>query len=81
MNKTEFFKQNGHRLVSVHEDDKETGNFMLFCPEESHIAQQYLDKGYSIASVFELQDEEDNVELDNDAGYSPFKIGYLILNN
>jgi hypothetical protein len=32
-----------------------------------------------VASVYEVEDDEDNVELDNDIGDSHHKIGLLIL--
>jgi len=53
MNKTQFFQKYGHLLVKVNEDDASTGDYMLYFPEEKYIAKDYLDKGYSVASVFE----------------------------
>jgi hypothetical protein len=79
MKKTEFFKNYGRRLVSVNNDDASTGDYMLYFPEERYIAKKYLDKGYLVASVFEVEDEEDNVELDNDISESHHKIGLLVL--
>jgi hypothetical protein len=79
MNKTEFFLNYGHLLVKVNSDDAQTGDFMLFFPEETNIAKKYLDNGYSVAYVFEVENNEDNVELDNDLGYSHHKIGLLVL--
>jgi len=79
MNKTEFFSQYGHRLVKVNEDDSETGDYQLFAPEESHIAQEYKSSGFIIASIYEGEDGLEYVELDNDAGSSFHKIGYLVL--
>ena len=79
MDKTEFFSQYGHRLVKVNEDDSETGDYQLFAPEESHVAQKYIESGYAIASLYEGEDGTEYVELDNDAGTSLHKIGYLIL--
>lgn len=80
MDKTEFFSQYGHRLVKVKEDDSETGDYQLFAPEESHIAQEYKSSGCTIASIYEGEDDLEYVELDNDAGSSFHKIGYLVLN-
>jgi hypothetical protein len=79
MEKTKFFQRYGDRLVKVNNDDTETGDFMLFCPEESYTAKDYLDKGYSVASVFEVENAEDNIELDNDTSPSPYKIGFIII--
>jgi len=80
MNKTEFFSQYGHRLMKVNEDDTETGDYQLFAPEESHIAQEYKNSGCMIASIYEREDGLEYVELDNDAGTSFHKIGYLVIN-
>jgi hypothetical protein len=52
---------------------------MLYFPEEKYIAKDYLDKGYSVASVFETEDDEDFVLLDNDISNAHHKIGLLIL--
>lgn len=81
MKKSNFFQKYGHSLVTVNNDDTETGDFMLFSPEERYIVAEYLNEGYSIASVFEMEDGEDNVELDNDISHSPYKIGFLIMKN
>jgi hypothetical protein len=79
MNKTEFFKTYGHLLVKVNQDDASTGDYMLYYPEEKQIAKDYLDNGYMVASVFEVENEEDNVLLDNDISNAHHKIGLLIL--
>ena len=81
MKKSDFFKKFGHLLLTVNNDDTETGDFMLFSPEEKYIVAEYLNKGYSIVSVFEVENDEDNVELDNDISHSPYKIGFLIMKN
>ena len=79
--KTEFFEKYGRKglIVKVLEHDAETGDYQLFCPEEQHIAKEWQDKGYQVASVFEMEEGEDIVVLDNDLGTSPFKIGYIIV--
>jgi hypothetical protein len=79
MNKTKFFQKYGHLLVKVNEDAADTGDYMLYFPEEKHIAKDYLDNGYMVASVFEVENEEDNVLLDNDISNAHHKIGLLIL--
>ena len=81
MDKTEFFKRYGRQLVKVNKDDPETGDYQLFAPEESSRANGYLKAGYMIASIFEDADGSERVELDNDAGTSFHKIGYLVLTN
>jgi hypothetical protein len=80
MNKTKFFETYGHLLVKVNNDDSQTGDYMLYYPEEKYIAKDYLDKGYKVASVFEVENDEDFVVLDNDISYSHHKIGLLVLN-
>jgi hypothetical protein len=79
LSKTDFFNLYGNLLVQVHEDDVETGDYQLFCPEESHIAKEYIDKGYNVASIFQSENEEDYVLIDDDPNNSLNKIGYLIL--
>lgn len=77
--KTKFFEEFGHLLVKVSDDDVETGDLQLFCPEENHIAQEYKNKGYLIASVFDGGDNEDIVILNDDCGEQFHKIGFLVL--
>ncbi len=81
--KTEFFEEFGRKgfIVKVNNNDVETGDYQLFCPEEQHIAKEWQDRGYVLASVFEMEEGEDIVVLDNDLGTSPFKIGYLVVEN
>lgn len=79
--KTEFFEKYGRKglLVKVLEDSPEAGDYQLFCPEDMDIAKEWQDKGFQVASVFETEDDEDIVILDNDLGGSHHKIGYLIV--
>ena len=79
MNIDEFFKQHGSQLVKLHEDDSETGNFRLFCPEECSTATHYKDNGYTLASIFEDLDGDEYVVIDNDPGDALDKIGFFIL--
>lgn len=81
LTKTEFFEKYGRKgmIVKVLDDSPETGDYQLFCPEEQHIAKEWQDKGYQVASVFEMEDGEDIVILDNDLGESHHKIGYIIV--
>jgi hypothetical protein len=81
MTKTEFYNQYSHRFVKLHDDDVETGDYQLFHPEERYIAKEWLDKGYNVASVYEVGEGEDNVELDNDISNHPYKIGYIVLSH
>ena len=78
--KEDFLKKFGTRLVPVASDNAETGDFMLFHPEERYIASEYLKEGYSVASVFETE-TGDVVSLDDDTSEHPYKIGYLIISN
>ncbi len=75
----EFFKQHGSHLVKLHEDDSETGNFRLFCPEECSTATHYKDNGYTLASIFEDNDGSEFVIMDNDPSDAFHKIGFFIL--
>lgn len=81
--KTQFFKEFGDKglIVPVNQDDPETGDYQLLFPEEQHVAKEWQDKGYLVASVFEMLDQEDIVILDNDLGYGYHKIGYIILDS
>ena len=79
MTKDEFFMGFGDRLVQVNpDDDTETGWWQLMCPEQRETAQEYLDKGYAIASLFEHPDG-DFIKIDNDLGESHHKYGWFVL--
>jgi hypothetical protein len=78
--KTKFFRDHGHRLVKIAEDSADSGDIMLFHPEEKWTAADYILEGYEIASVYEMPDEdEDVVEINNDVSEHPYKFGYLVL--
>lgn len=79
MNIDEFFKQHGSQLVKLHEDDSETGNFRLFCPEECATASHYKENGYTVVSIFEDNDGSEFVIIDNDPGDAFHKVGLFIL--
>jgi hypothetical protein len=79
ISKTKFYEQYSHQLVKVNNDDTESGEFMLFHPEERFIAADYIDAGYDIASVYETENGEDVLEIDNDISNHPYKIGYLVI--
>jgi len=82
ISKTKFLKDYGHRLVRIAEDDSETGDYMLYHPEEKFEASDYIRDGYEVASVYEVPEEDDDfVEIDNDISEHPFKIGYFVLSN
>lgn len=76
--KTDFFRKFGERIVPVVTDNVETGDFMLFHPEEKYKALNFINEGYEVASVYETN-TEDVVSIDNDISEHPFKIGYLVL--
>ena len=79
MNKDEFFYGFGDRLVKVNdEDDVETGCHQLMCPEERDVAQEYVDKGYAIASLYEHPDG-DFIKIDNDLSETDNKYGWFVL--
>lgn len=79
--KTEFFEKYGSQLIAVRYDDPETGDFLLWSPEEDEKAEEYFLMGYDIVTVYEpsKEGEDDVVELDYNKGKNPFKIGYLVI--
>ena len=81
--KTEFFEKYGSKLKAVRHDDTETGDFLLWSPEEDNRAEEYFHLGYDIVTVYEpaKDGEDDIVELDYNRANNPFKIGYLVLAN
>lgn len=79
ISKTEFFEQHSHRFVKVNSDDTETGDFIILHPEERYIAAHYIDIGYDVASIYEVENGEDVIAIDNDISNHPYKIGYLVL--
>jgi len=77
---SKFFEKYGDRLVQVHEDDVETGDYMLFHPEERFIAVDYLGDEYDVVSVYEQVDSDEDVAIiDNSIEEHPFKVGYYII--
>lgn len=77
--KDDFFRKFGDRLAKVNPpEDVETGEYQLFSPEENHIASEWLQKGYDVASVYETS-EGDLIKIDNDCGSNPYKIGFIVL--
>lgn len=79
--KTKFFEEFGHKLKAVRHDDPETGDFLLWSPEEDENAVEYNNWGYDIVTVYEpaSEGEDDVVELEFNRGKNPFKIGYFVL--
>ena len=82
MNKTEFFNNYGGALYQVAYDDSEYGDFLILHPEEISSAKELQERGYTIVSVFETEDGEDFIDLENpcDYGTQPYKIGYFAIN-
>jgi hypothetical protein len=83
LNKTEFFEKYGHKLKPVRFDDPETGDYLIWSPEEDDKAEEYYLLGYDIVTVYEpaADGEDDIVELDYNKGSNPYKVGYLVLTN
>lgn len=79
MTTKEFFDVYGHRLVTVNYDDAETGDFRLMFPEEQERAIQYQQEGYTIASIFEVDDYTEVVEIDNYTGNAFHKVGMYVI--
>ena len=79
MTTKEFFDVYGHRLVAVNYDDAETGDFRLMFPEEQERAIQYQQEGYTIASIFEVDDYTEVVEVDNDTSNAFHKVGMYVI--
>lgn len=76
MKQTEFFEKHSHQLVSA----SESNDFKLFAFEERDTALSYMNKGYQVASVFENENDEDEIIIDNDVSNSFHKIGFYVLN-
>jgi hypothetical protein len=66
---THFAKTHGHRFL----DGK-----MLNFPTDNEIVEEYLSRGFQVASIFESP-EGDYAQLDDDISYGFHKIGYIIL--
>lgn len=83
LTKTEFFEKYGHKLKAVRYDDPETGDFLLWSPEEDENAINYDSWGFDIVTVYEpsKEGEEEVVEMEFNRGKNPFKIGYFVLIN
>ena len=81
LKKTEFFEKYGHKLKPVRFDDPETGDYLIWSPEEEELADEYLSKGYDIVTVYEpaADGEDDIVELEFNKGNNPYKVGYLVI--
>lgn len=81
MNKTEFFKRHGHELVQVSIDDAEYGDFLILHPEEIPLAKDLQERGMTIVSVYETEDNEDYIDFENpfDSADQPFKYGYFAI--
>jgi len=86
MRKTEFFKQYGHLLVNVFDeqyndneyDRNEGGDYLLW---EDVIAQDYEANGYIVCTVYEQECDtcDEVVSMEFDLGNNPMKVGYLVL--
>jgi hypothetical protein len=83
MKKTEFFKAYGGGLASVGNDDGEYGDYLILHPEEISIAKDLEERGYTIVSVHETEDDDDDVDITQpcDYGSQPFKYGYFAINH
>lgn len=86
MRKTEFFKQYGHLLVNVFDeqyndneyDRNEGGDYLLW---EDVIAQDYEANGYIVCTVYEQECDtcDEVVSMEFDLSNNPMKVGYLVL--
>jgi hypothetical protein len=86
MRKTEFFKQYGHLLVNVFDeqynddeyDRNETGDYLLW---EDDIASDYDARGYIVCTIYEEECEscDEIVTMEFDLSSNPMKVGYLVL--
>ena len=72
----ELFESYG--ILDVNGDDVETGKFRLF-ETEGMRAEEYRRQGYTIASVFEDENGDEYVVLDNSITNDPEKTGYYII--
>lgn len=83
MKQSEFFKKHGHELFKVANDDTEYGEFLILHPEEIHIAKELQDRGFTIVSVHESEDDDNYIDFENpsDYGNQPYKFGYYAIDN
>lgn len=83
MKQSEFFKKHGHELFKVSEDNAEYGEFLILHPEEVHIAKELEDRGFTIVSVHESEDNDNNIDFEKpfDSGHQPYKFGYYAIDN
>ena len=81
MKQTEFFKNHGHELIKVSNDNAEYGDFLILHPEEIPLAKELESRGCTIVSVHESEDEDNNIDFENpfDYGSQPYKIGYYAI--
>lgn len=70
MKKTEFFQQYGGGLIAVDHDNPQYGDYLILYPEEIDRANQLLEEGYDIYTVYEesAENEEETVVLGMDSG-------------
>jgi len=83
MKQSEFFKKHGHQLFKIADDDAEYGEFLILHPEEIHIAKDLESRGFTIVSVHESEDQDNDIDFETpaDYGYQPYKFGYYAIDN
>lgn len=83
MKQSDFFKKHGHELFRMAEDDAEYGEFLILHPEEISVAKELESRGYTIVSVHESEDSDNNIDFEKpfDYGSQPYKIGYYAIQN
>jgi len=76
-----FFSKFGSSLVTFCKDDPETGDHLLYHPEEEHIARAYAEQGHQVVSIqFTDADHVDElVNLNDPFEEHPEKYGYFVL--
>jgi hypothetical protein len=83
MKQSEFFQKHSHKLIKVANDDSEYGDFLILHPEEIPMAKELESRGFTVVSVHESEDGDNNIDFENpfDYGSQPYKIGYYAINN
>ena len=83
MKYSEFLEQNNNLLVKINHDDDVTTGWYRLLETESHVAQEYLDKGFKVFTILmdpdDLEDDPDEL-IEEGLITSPYVQGYFVCN-